>query len=83
MTSIQIQLQGHDQTQVDNAARSLVETLKATSARFTGPIPLPSRRDDEGLFHRRLIDVIQVGRKTLAGLQTLTLPGGVLVDMKT
>lgn len=82
--SIQIHLQGHDHTQVDNAVRSLVETLKQTAAAFIGPLPLPARNDgDSGLFHQRRIDVTRMGAKTLPRLQELSLPGGVLIDIKT
>ena len=41
---IRIKLKSYDHMLVDKSAAKIVETVKATGAKVTGPIPLPTRR---------------------------------------
>ena len=42
---IRIRLKGYDHQLVDNAAEKIVETVKRTGARVSGPIPLPTEKE--------------------------------------
>lgn len=41
---IRIRIQGYDHELVDEAVRKIVDVVKPTRARISGPIPLPTRR---------------------------------------
>ncbi len=40
---IRVRLRGFDHTLVDQSARSIVQTVKRTGAKISGPVPLPTR----------------------------------------
>lgn len=40
---IRVRLRGFDHYLVDQSARSIVQTVKRTGARISGPVPLPTR----------------------------------------
>lgn len=42
---IRIRLKSYDATLIDSAAEKIVETVKRTGARVSGPIPLPTDRE--------------------------------------
>ena len=42
---IRIRLKSYDATLIDNAAEKIVETVKRTGARVSGPIPLPTDKE--------------------------------------
>ena len=42
---IRIRLKGYDHQVVDTAAEKIVETVKRTGARVSGPIPLPTEKE--------------------------------------
>ena len=42
---IRIRLKGYDHQLVDTAAEKIVETVKRTGARVSGPIPLPTEKE--------------------------------------
>ena len=42
---IRIRLKGYDHQLVDTAAEKIVETVKRTGARVSGPIPLPTKKE--------------------------------------
>ena len=42
---IRIRLKSYDATLIDNAADKIVETVKRTGARVSGPIPLPTDKE--------------------------------------
>ena len=42
---IRIRLKGYDHQLVDSAAEKIVETVKRTGARVSGPIPLPTEKE--------------------------------------
>ena len=44
---IRIRLKGYDHQLVDSAAEKIVETVKRTGARVSGPIPLPTEKEVE------------------------------------
>ena len=42
---IRIRLKGYDHTQLDQAARQIVETATRTGATISGPVPLPTEKN--------------------------------------
>jgi small subunit ribosomal protein S10 len=42
---IRIRLKGYDHTQLDAAARQIVETATRTGATISGPVPLPTEKN--------------------------------------
>ena len=43
---LRIKLKGYDHTLVDASAAKIVEAAKKTGARVSGPIPLPTQKED-------------------------------------
>ena len=73
---IRIRLKAYDHELIDQSAEKIVETAKRTGAKVSGPIPLPRRT------HKRLIDIVNPGQKTVESLMTLDLPAGVEIEIK-
>src|SRR5512143_451709 len=44
-SKIRIRLKGYDHTQLDQAARQIVETATRTGATISGPVPLPTEKN--------------------------------------
>ena len=96
---IRIRLKAYDHELIDQSAEKIVETVKRTGAKVSGPIPLPtekeiitilravhkykdSREQFERRTHKRLIDIVNPGQKTVESLMTLDLPAGVEIEIK-
>lgn len=96
---VRIKMKAFDHKIIDQAAKTIIETVKRSGAQITGPIPLPvekkrytvlrspfvhkdSRDQFEMRIHKRLIDVIEPGEKTIESLTTLNLPAGVDVEIE-
>ena len=43
---IRIKLKAYEHTLIDQSAERIVETAKRTGARVSGPIPLPTEKED-------------------------------------
>jgi len=56
MQSIQIRLRAYDHRILDQSAADIVETAKKTGAKVSGPIPLPTRREDYTVLRSPHID---------------------------
>ncbi len=52
---IRIRLKGYDHQVVDTAAEKIVETVKRTGARVSGPIPLPTEKE--------IVTILRAGQK--------------------
>ena len=95
---IRIKLKAYDHVVLDQAAEKIVEIIKRTGAKVSGPIPLPtdkeiitilravhkykdSREQFERRTHKRLIDIVVPGEKTMEALIKLQLPAGVDIDV--
>ena len=96
---MRITLKAYDHNQIDHAASKIVETVKKTGAKVSGPVPLPtkkevvtilravhkykdSREQFEQRTHKRLIDVINPGQKTIDALMKIEIPSGVAIALK-
>ena len=95
---IRIRLKSYDHQLIDAAAEKIVETVKRTGARVSGPIPLPTdkevvtilravhkykdSRELETRTHKRLIDILKPSNKTVEALMSLQLPAGVDIEIK-
>ena len=53
---IRIKLKAYDHRIIDQAACDIVETAKRTGAKVTGPIPLPTKREDYTVLRSPHID---------------------------
>ncbi len=53
---IQIRLRAYDHRILDQSAAEIVETAKKTGAKVSGPIPLPTKREDYTVLRSPHID---------------------------
>jgi small subunit ribosomal protein S10 len=96
---IRINLKSYDHRLIDSAVEVIIDTIKRTGAKISGPIPLPtkkeiitvlrsvhkhkdSREQFERRTHKRLIEILMPGAKTIESLTRLNLPEGVEINLK-
>ena len=95
---MRITLKAYDHKLIDQAASQIIDTVKKTGAKVSGPVPMPtvekvtilravhkykdSREQFEQRTHKRLIDVIAPTQKTVDALQKMDLSAGVYIDVK-
>ena len=93
---MRITLKAYDHKLIDQAAGQIIDTVKKTGAKVSGPVPMPtkitilravhkykdSREQFEQRTHKRLIDVIAPTQKTIDALQKIDLSAGVYIDVK-
>ena len=91
---MRITLKAYDHQLVDQSAAKIVDTVKKTGSKVSGPVPMPtkkevvtilradSREQFEQRTHKRLIDIIQPSQKTVDSLSRLEMPAGVYIDIK-
>lgn len=95
---IRVRLRGYDIELLDQAAKSIVSAVKKTGAKFSGPIPLPTKINRFTVLRSVNINVksreqfemrthkrfidIQPVEGTLEALMKLELAAGVDVDIK-
>ena len=98
--SVRIRLKAFDHKVIDQSTERIVETVKRTGAKISGPVLLPTEKDIfcvnrgttidkesmehfELRTHKRLIDIINPGPKTIDALMRLDLPSGVDIEIKS
>ena len=96
---VRIRLRAFDHKLLDQSVERIVETVRRTGARISGPVLLPTDKqifcvnrgptiDKESMehfeirTHKRLIDILNPGPKTIDALMRLDLAGGVDIDIK-
>jgi len=95
---IRVRLRGYDIELLDQAAKSIVNAIKKTGAKFSGPIPLPTKinrftvlrsvninvksREQFEMRTHKRLIDIQPVEGTLESLMKLELAAGVDVDIK-
>ncbi len=95
---IRVRLRGYDIELLDQAAKSIVNAVKKTGAKFSGPIPLPTKinrftvlrsvninvksREQFEMRTHKRLIDIQPVEGTLESLMKLELAAGVDVDIK-
>ena len=85
---MRITMKAYDHQLIDASAKKIIETVKKTGSKVSGPVPLPtkkykdSREQFEQRTHKRLIDIIAPTQKTVDALSRLEMPAGVYVDIK-
>ena len=94
---MRITLKAYDHQLIDASAKSIIETVKKTGSKVSGPVPMPtkkevvtilravykdSREQFEQRTHKRLIDIITPTQKTVDALSRLEMPAGVYIDIK-
>lgn len=96
---VRIRLRAFDHRLLDQSAEKIVETVRRTGARISGPVLLPTEIDRvcvlrgptidkesmehfERRTHKRLIDIMDPGPKTIDALAGLDLPSGVDIEIK-
>ena len=97
---VRIRLKALDHKVIDQSTERIVETVKRTGAKISGPVLLPTEKDIfcvnrgttidkesmehfELRTHKRLIDIINPGPKTIDALMRLDLPSGVDIEIKS
>ncbi len=53
---IRIKLKAYDHRLLDQSVGEIVETVRATGAKISGPIPLPTKREDYTVLRSPVID---------------------------
>ena len=53
---IRIKLKGYDHRLLDQSAAEIVETVRRTGAKITGPVPLPTKRELYTVLRSPVID---------------------------
>ena len=56
MQNIRIKLKANDHRLLDQAVGEIVETVKRTGARISGPVPLPTKREIYTVLRSPVID---------------------------
>ncbi len=56
MQNIRIKLKAYDHRLLDQAVGEIVETVKRTGARISGPVPLPTKRESYTVLRSPVID---------------------------
>ncbi|MDP2943800.1 MAG: 30S ribosomal protein S10 [Candidatus Omnitrophota bacterium] len=56
MQNIRIKLKAYDHRLLDKAVSEIVETVKRTGAKLSGPIPLPTKREIYTVLRSPVID---------------------------
>ena len=56
MEKIRIKLKAYDHRLLDQAVKEIVETVKRTGARISGPVPLPTKREIYTVLRSSVID---------------------------
>jgi small subunit ribosomal protein S10 len=56
MQNIRIKLKAYDHRLLDQAVGEIVETVKRTGARISGPVPLPIKRETYTVLRSPVID---------------------------
>ena len=90
---IRIRLKAYDHNLLDRSMKEIVETVRRTGARVTGPVLLPTiinrwtvlrspHVDKTSREHKRLIDILDPTPQTVDALMKLDLPSGVDVEIK-
>lgn len=95
---MRITLKAYDHQLVDSSASKIVESVKKTGAKVSGPVPLPTKKevvtilravhkykDSREQFEQRThkrLIDVVPSEKTLDALQRLEIPAGVYVDIK-
>ena len=92
---MRIILKAYDHQLIDFAASKLIDTVKKTGAKVSGPTKKEvvtilravhkykdSREQFEQRTHKRLIDVLTPSQKTVDALSRLEMPAGVAIDIK-
>ena len=98
MNKIRVRLRGFDIELVDQAAKSIVSAVKKTGAKYSGPIPLPTKvnkftvlravnvniksREQFEMRTHKRLIDIEPIEGTLESLMKLELAAGVDVDIK-
>ena len=92
---MRITLKAYDHQLIDSSAAKIIETVKKTGTKVSGPVPLPTKKevitilravhkykDSREQFEQRLIDIIAPTQKTVDVLYRLEMPAGVYIDIK-
>ena len=95
---MRITLKAYDHKLIDYSAGKIVETVKKSGAKVSGPVPLPTKKevvtilravhkykDSREQFEMRThkrLIDVEPTAKTIEALKRLDLPAGVEIDMK-
>lgn len=88
---ISLKLESQDPRVLDKAIGMIVQAVSQTGSNLSGPIPLPTtghkgrKLDDRGIhfIHRRLIRLKNPSKETMDFLESLDIPEGVYIEIKS
>ena len=95
---MRITLKAYDHQLIDASAKSIIETVKKTGSKVSGPVPMPTKKeiitilrathkykDSREQFEQRThkrLIDIITPQKTVDALSKLEVPAGVYIDIK-
>ena len=92
---MRITLKAYDHKLIDQSAGKIIETVKKTGSKVSGPVPLPTKKevvtilravhkykDSREQFEQRTHNIIAPNQKTVDALSRLEMPAGVYIDIK-
>lgn len=83
MEKVNVKLTAYESALVDQAAIKIVQTLKATNAKYSGPVPLPTKYEEFTILrsvHINKKSREQFERRTHKRLISLVSPSKELLD---
>ena len=78
---MRITMKAYDHQLIDASAKKIIETVKKTGSKVSGPVPMPTKKEVVTIL-RAVIDIIAPTQKTVDALSRLEMPAGVYVDIK-
>ena len=84
---IRIKLKAYDHNLIDLSAEKIVETVKKTGTKVSGPIPLPTEKEIVTILrathkYKDSREQFELRTKTVDSLMKLDLPAGVDISIK-
>ena len=82
---MRITLKAYDHQLIDASAKSIIETVKKTGSKVSGPVPMPTKKEIITILratHKYKDSREQFEQKTVDALSKLEVPAGVYIDIK-
>ena len=85
---MRITLKAYDHQLIDASAKSIIETVKKTGSKVSGPVPMPTKKEVVTIlravhkYKDSREQFITPTQKTVDALSRLEMPAGVYIDIK-
>ena len=81
---MRITLKAYDHQLIDASAKSIIETVKKTGSKVSGPVPMPTKKEIITILRatHKYKDSREQFEQTVDALSKLEVPAGVYIDIK-